>query len=235
MVASAARPLPVKARSRSLGLSLGTTYNIVRTLVHDGYLVFEYDGVVLGPSVLSLGSAGEQGFEFARIRSALRRLADESGATAYMCQYLDGEVHIVDFVESSRVPPPELWVGVSESAHATAFGKQILTELSAAERLDYLSRHSLASLTPYTIRDRNMLMKQLDHVGDVTVEREEYALGYACVAAPVRAPDVVGALALALPSVERKASMAVKVEALRKQAAKIALHLGAGRFGQFSS
>ena len=36
IVANATRPLPVKAIAQLTGLSLGTTYNITRTLVHEG-------------------------------------------------------------------------------------------------------------------------------------------------------------------------------------------------------
>src|SRR5690606_209029 len=54
MVANAPRPLPVKALASSAGLSLGTTYNIVRTLVHEGYLAREPDGLVLGKRFPSL-------------------------------------------------------------------------------------------------------------------------------------------------------------------------------------
>jgi DNA-binding IclR family transcriptional regulator len=90
---------------------------------------------------------------------------------------------------------------VQESGHATAFGKCILSCLDHGDRDEYLSRHRLADLTPHTVTDRRALERRLSlPTSEVSGEREEYLLGTACVAVPVRAPGVLGAVAISMPA-----------------------------------
>jgi DNA-binding IclR family transcriptional regulator len=230
MVANAPRPLPVKMLAQVCGLSVGTTYNIVRTLIHEGYLTHESDGLVLGSRFPSLRLGDEGGIFLARVRPALHRITEEIGATAYLSRYSDGEVQIVDIVDAASSPRLELWVGIDHSAHATALGKQILTELSPEQRLDYLSRHPLAQLTSHTISDRRALLAQLEHRPTSAVDDEEYAIGYTCIAVPVRAPELIASLAIAFPTRTKPRNVDAIVRHLQTSAGKLSLQLGADRF-----
>ena len=226
IVANSPRPMPVKTLSAVTGLTTGTTYNLVRTLVHEGYLTSEPDGLVLGTRFPAFQSETDaRGVFLARVRAALRTVTDEVGATAYLSRYHDGEMHLVDIVDAVRNPRIELWVGLDASAHATALGKQILAELSDDERLDYLSRHRLEELTPRTISDRRTLLTQLEHSPGFAVDQEEYAIGNTCVAVPVIAPNVMASLAISLPSehvVDRRLVMR-----MQQTARRLSLQLGA--------
>ena len=54
-VGEASRPLPAKALARRAGLPLATTYHLLRTLVHEGYLArIDGAGYVLGEHVATL-------------------------------------------------------------------------------------------------------------------------------------------------------------------------------------
>ncbi len=234
IVANAARPLPVKAVARVSGLSLGTTYNITRTLVHEGYLATEPDGLVLGPRFPSLRTVDDEGVFLARVRQTLRKVSEELGATAYLSRFDDGEVWIVDIVDAVASPRVELWVGINDSVHATALGKQILAELSPAERSDYLSRHPPEGLTPHTISDRRTLLSQLENSSEAAIDRQEYAIGYDCVAVPVRAPGVIASLAISLPSDRRDVDLSAMIQGLRSSAGALSLQLGTMKFGQFT-
>jgi len=226
IVANSPRPMPVKTLSAVTGLTTGTTYNLVRTLIHEGYLTSEPDGLVLGTRFPAFQSETDaRGVFLARVRAALRTVTDEVGATAYLSRYHDGEMHLVDIVDAVRNPRIELWVGLDASAHATALGKQILADLSDDERLDYLSRHRLEELTPRTISDRRTLLTQLEHSPGFAVDEEEYAIGNTCVAVPVIAPNVMASLAISLPSehvVDRRLVMR-----MQQTARRLSLQLGA--------
>lgn len=232
VVASEPRPVTPKALARLTGLTLGTTYNIVRTLIHEGYLSQEPDGLVLGPRFPALRPREDQGVFLARIRAALHEVVEATGTSAYLCRYSqdDGEVHLVDIVDGRRYPSVELWVGAQDSAHATALGKQILAELPRRDRLDYLSRHPLAELTPHTISDQRTLLAQLEQPGGATVDREEYALGFTCLAVPVRAPGLLASLAISLPKDAPHPGTARLVPVLQHIAGNLALRLGTERF-----
>ena len=93
----------------------------------------------------------------AHARPALEWLRDELGSAVYLARYVDGEVVVVEIVDSARAPRIDLWVGMHDAAHATALGKCILGQLRAADREDYLSRHPLHDLTPRTVVDRRRL------------------------------------------------------------------------------
>ncbi|WP_217180318.1 IclR family transcriptional regulator [Streptomyces sp. AC495_CC817] len=227
IVANSPRPLPTKTLAAVTGLTAGTTYNLVRTLVHEGYLASEPDGLVLGSRFPAFQTELDaRGVFLARVRAALRDVTDEVGATAYLSRYDDGEMHLVDIVDAVQHPRVELWVGLQSSAHATALGKQILTDLSEAERADYLARHTLEELTPHTISDRSTLLRQLENSPGFSVDDEEYAVGSTCIAVPVIAPQVTASLAISLPSAEAVIDTGL-VTTLQRAARRLSLQLGA--------
>lgn len=235
IVANSPRPVPVKTLAARTGLTPGTTYNLVRTLVHEGYLVSEPDGLVLGenfPAFRKQSDAG--GVFFAHVRAALRHATEEVGATAYLSRYDDGELHLVDIVDAARSPRIDLSVSLDSSAHATALGKQILADLSREERMDYLSRHPLEQLTPRTIRDPRALLTALDRSRGFAVDCEEYAIGNACVAVPVIAPNIRASLAVSLPVGDPRLDFSL-IEKLRLVARRLSLHLGADALGGSAS
>lgn len=232
VVANSPRPMPAKALAHASGMTLGTTYNLVRTLVREGYLAAEPDGLVLGSRFPGLREPAGSGVFLARVRESLNEVADDLGATAYLSRYTDGEVHLVDIVDAKSSPRVELWVGLQFSAHATALGKQILAELSPEERRDYLSRHSLEELTPYTIRDRRLLLEQLERREPAMLDRQEYAIGFTCLAVPVQASGVTASLAVSIPAHTSAAESNALAIRLRAIANRLSLRLGADRFGQ---
>lgn len=227
IVANSPRPLPTKMLAAATGLTPGTTYNLVRTLIHEGYLASEPDGLVLGMRFPSFQQEiDSRGVFLARVRSALRDVTEEIGATAYLSRFDDGEMHLVDIVDAVRNPRVELWVGLQSSAHATALGKQILAELPDEHRLDYLSRHRLEELTPRTISDRETLLTQLEHSRGWAIDREEYVIGATCVAVPVVAPNITASLAISLPA-DRAVVDRALVTRLQGAARRLSLQLGA--------
>lgn len=224
-VAAASHPVTAKALARHLDLSLGTTYNLARTLVHEGYLAVEHDGYVLGPHFPALTSA-QDGVAVAHGREILKAIRDELDVPAYLTRYDDGEISIIDIVDDRSCPRLDLWVGVQDSAHATAFGKQILATLGPEERLDYLSRHAMADLTPHTISDSRVLLHALERGATVTVDHQEYALGYTCVAVPVVTPTMLGAIAVSAPAA-RQRQVESRAVTLQRAAGRLSLRLGA--------
>ncbi|MGV2901453.1 IclR family transcriptional regulator [Microbacterium sp. AGC62] len=227
IVANSPRPLPTKMLAAITGLTPGTTYNLVRTLVHEGYLSSEPDGLVLGTRFPSFQQQiDSRGVFLARVRAALRDVTEDVGATAYLSRFADGEMHLVDIVDAVRNPRVELWVGLQSSAHATALGKQILADLPDDERLDYLSRHRLEELTPRTISDRTTLLTHLEHSPGWAVDHEEYVIGATCVAVPVIAPGVTASLAISLPA-DRAVVDSELVATLQRTARRLSLQLGA--------
>lgn len=202
VVGDADRPLSAKILARRAGLAQPTAYHLLRTLVHEGYLAkVDGEGYVLGDRVAALaGRLGGKAAHALRWRPVLKELHDELNAAAYLAVLADGEITVVDIVDSPTTPRVDLWVGFHDAAHATALGKAVLSALDDRDRQAYLAAHDLPDLTPRTVTDRRVLLRELQAVGDYALDHEEYALGTACVATPVRTPTMTGAVAVSVPS-----------------------------------
>jgi IclR family transcriptional regulator, acetate operon repressor len=197
-VGEAAYPVPAKALARRTGLPRPTTYHLLRTLVHEGYLRRVDGGYVLGDRIDAL-SKQSAAARTARIHPTLRQLHDQLGAAAYLSILDDGEISLVDVADSPRAPRVDLWVGFHDAAHATALGKAVLSSIDEPDRHDYLAEHELADLTPHTVTSKRTLLRQLTEPSGYALDREEYALGTACVAAIVPSPSMAAAVAVSVP------------------------------------
>jgi DNA-binding IclR family transcriptional regulator len=197
-----------KEIARAAGLPLATTYHLLRTCAHEGWLQRLDDGsYVLGHRIDLVRQRGTAARGLAHARPALEWLRDEVGGAVYLARWADGEIVVADIVDSPRAPRIDLWVGIHDAGHATAIGKSVLGQLTAADRDDYLARHPLHDLTPRTVVDRRRL--RLPPPDGVACDDGEYAVGVSCLAAPVDA-DGIGAVgvvvrppALGRPTVHR--------------------------------
>jgi IclR family acetate operon transcriptional repressor len=182
-----------KEVARATGLPLATTYHLLRTCAHEGWLQRLDDGsYVLGHRIDVVRAQGTDARAVAHARPALEWLRDALGGAVYLARYVDGEIVVAEIVDSVRAPRIDLWVGMHDAAHATALGKCILGQLPALEREDYLTRHPLHDLTPRTVIDRRRL--QLPTSGEIAVDDGEYAIGVCCVAATVTTGRDAGAV-----------------------------------------
>ncbi|MET8678225.1 IclR family transcriptional regulator C-terminal domain-containing protein [Streptomyces sp. NPDC004647] len=192
---------PAKQLAREAGLPLATTYHLLRTLAHDGYLrKLDDGGYVIGDQLHTLHVGSRTQTLLSRIRPALAALRDELSAATYLTFYEEGEIRVAEIVDGPRAPRVDLWVGFEDAGHATALGKCVLRELDDDSRNDYLSRHDLADLTPRTITHRSELLQRLSlsPAAPAVMDLEEYALGTVCLAVPVYSGQMLGALGVSL-------------------------------------
>ncbi|MFG2682029.1 IclR family transcriptional regulator [Streptomyces sp. NPDC048392] len=215
---------PAKQLARETGLALGTTYHLLRTMVHDGYVRRLEDGTfVLGERLGALHAGSRDQAALSRVRPTLTELRDGLSAAAYLTFYEDGEIRVAEIVDGPRAPRVDLWVGFEDAAHATALGKSVLRELDGEARADYLSRHVMNDLTPRTITYRAELLRRLDTAaaqGPAVTDVEEYRLGTACVAVPVRQGDTIGSLGISL-DIDRTACLEDAVTTLLATAERV--------------
>ena len=192
---------PAQQLAREAELPLATTHNLLRTLVHDGYLrELEDGGYVLGGRLDTLQSGGREQRQLSYVRPALASLRDDLSAAAYLTFYEDGEIQVAEIVDGPQAPRVDIWVGFEDAGHATALGKCLLREIGDEARDEYFSRHPLADLTPRTITGRSELMQRLatSPRAPVVTDMEEYSLGTYCVAVPVFRGQTPGSLGVSL-------------------------------------
>jgi DNA-binding IclR family transcriptional regulator len=190
--------------SASLALPLPTVYRLMQTLVQSDYLVhlrsehrFElgYKLHRLGVSLhRQIGVPQQVGAEVAELHASAR-------AAAYFAVYRGSDVvviHIVDSPENPRLQT--LTFGFHEAAHATAFGKIMLSGMTAEQRDQYLCAHGQARLTQTTLTNRATLDHDLAVISAAGVawEHEEFMPGMSCAAVGVRddAGLMVGSVAV---------------------------------------
>jgi len=191
-----------KEIARAADLPLATTYHLLRTCAHEGWLQRLADGsYVLGHRIDVVRDHGTAARGIAHARPALEWLRDTLGGAVYLARYADGEIVVAEIVDSARAPRIDLWVGMHDAAHATALGKCILGQLPVHEREDYLARHPLHDLTPRTVVDRRRL--QLPPAGGIAVDDGEYAIGVCCLATTVTTGAAAGAVGVVTREVGR--------------------------------
>ncbi len=192
----------VQQLARAAELPELTAGRLLHELARDGYLDELDDGAFAlherGPRLPADNGLASQ----ERIRPLLSSLRDTLSAAVYLTLYDEGEIRVLEIVDSARAPQVNVWVSFQEAGHATALGKSVLRELDPEARANYLSRHALADLTPRTITRREELLRELDAApsGPVSMDRGEYSRGTTCAAVPVYSGDQVGSIGISFRS-----------------------------------
>ncbi len=229
VVAEADDGVTAKAIARRAGLKLSTTYHLINTLVNEGYLVRLDDrhGFGVGYEIPKLYQRLCSKLDVPpEIAASVASVHQEAQAAAYFASFRDAEIVLVHVVDSPSCPRIDMLdVGFAESAHATAFGKVMLSTLPPGARRTYLSVHGMQQLTPLTVTDRWELEAELDQarLRGVVAEVEEFQLKSACLAAPVRNPAgrVVGTMAVSVPAAQFGERRPALERIVRKGAAEI--------------
>lgn len=133
-------------------------------------------------------------------RAILRRLVDDVGETCNLAMLTKGELTYLDRVEASWPLRLHLPAGATLPVHCSASGKLLLAMKPPAERAQLVAELNLTRHTERTICDRQLLAAELDRIASngYALDNEEYVLGVACVAVPVRRADgeVIAAVAV---------------------------------------
>ncbi|MGQ4515642.1 IclR family transcriptional regulator domain-containing protein [Streptomyces sp. DW26H14] len=214
--------------ARESGLPAAHLSALLALLCREGYVERLADGAyVAGDSLALLGSDEAHGRTVeAKLQLALAQLRDSLGAAVYISRYIDGEIRVTQVAAGPGMPAVKEWVEFSASAHASAVGKCLLTQLDQSSRRDHLSRHKVARLTSRTITNERVLLSRLDSQPPTVpvLDLQEYAVGTVCAAVPLTAGSTVGALALSLP-VEHAHRLRAAAASLNREAAPLALTL----------
>ncbi|WP_443066699.1 helix-turn-helix domain-containing protein [Streptomyces sp. NBC_01255] len=221
-VSSHADGAPAKQLARETGLPLPTTYHLLRTLTHEGYLRREKGVFVLGDAAVRLAGGGAVQNRRIKIEDSLARWRDEIGVPVYFALYREGEIELVAVADTPSAPAVEEWADFRETAHAHAIGQCLLSQLDLKTRQDHLDRHPVEAITPYTVRNRRVLLDRLGGLGrmEPLVERQEYALGTVCAAIPITAGSAAAAMAISLP-LHQEERLLPAVERLRTEIGRL--------------
>lgn len=160
-------------------------------------------------------------------RTVLRKLVADLRETCNLCVLRRGELVYLDRVEADWPLRLHLPVGTTLPPHSAASGKLLLAFKPVAERDALMEAMPLQRFTDRTITDRQLLAAELDRIAanGYAVDNEEYVVGVACVAVPVREAGgtVVAAVAVHAATARLPLSRALEfVPTLNTAAAAIA-------------
>lgn len=213
---------PAKQLARETGLPLPTTYHLLRTLTHEGYLRREKGVFVIGEAALRLAGGGAVQNRRTRIEDSLALWRDEIGVPVYFALYREGEIELVAVADTPAAPAVGEWADFRETGHAHAIGQCLLGQLDEKTRQDHLDRHPVQALTPYTLRNRRAFLDRLGGMGrmEPIIERQEYALGTVCAAIPITMGSTAATMAISLP-LHQADRLLPAVDRLRNETARL--------------
>jgi DNA-binding IclR family transcriptional regulator len=229
----------VKQIAHACGLSLATTYHLVRTLEYEGYLIRLDSGrYLVGLAISDRFRDLAAAFRAPdTVEECLRRLAEDTGHSYFLARFVQGRVAVTAVTEGPRTPHLEdLIVGFDDAAHATALGKTLLATLTPQQRRGYLKTLGMRRYTAATIIDPAALEADLAQYvpHGVFFEVGQYRDGLACAGTLVNAdPDparrVAVACALPIPDARQAGAHALR-HRLHQAAAGLAraMHDGYG-------
>lgn len=206
VVAGDPRGATAKDISTVLGIPLPSVYRLLQTLVASEHVVHlkEQRRYGLGYKVHTLDtSLRQQVGTPLSVQRAVRELHTAADAAAYFAVYRGDAIvvaHVVDSPHRPRINPMDF--GFTDAAHATAFGKILLSRMDDDEVGEYLVRHGMRPMTDRTLTTVPALGRELARVRaeGIAVEREEFMPGASCMAAPVLSPAgrTLGSVAVSL-------------------------------------
>ncbi|KAB2344443.1 IclR family transcriptional regulator [Actinomadura rudentiformis] len=224
----------------SLGLARGTAHGILRTLQGVGFV--EQDEATgkyqLGAALLHLGTSYLDVNELrSRAINWADALAARSGEAVRIGTLLDGQVLVVHHVFRPDDTLQALDVGTLVPLHATALGK-VLLAYDTTVTAELLAMPELTAYSRHTITSSQVLTRTLKEIrdGGWAAEAEEFTVGEAGVAAPIRGHGglVVGAIGIS-GAVERICDVRGRpqpklVTFVRDAARAVSRDLGASRW-----
>ncbi|MFD1716093.1 IclR family transcriptional regulator [Amnibacterium flavum] len=197
--------LPVADAAREAGIPLTTAYHLINTMLSEGFLTRDTSRrYMLGPKIATLVVGYERGGPPPARLAEVRRLAEETGETAYLSGWRDNQVVALATIEGSSAVRvgSAIHTELSGLEHARAAGKTMLAHLSPSDLDAYLASHELTKVTANTVTDVAVLREQLQtirHVG-YAVEEAEFTDGVGCVTAPIlQGRTCVGCFTISAP------------------------------------
>ncbi|WP_053687515.1 IclR family transcriptional regulator domain-containing protein [Streptomyces sp. IGB124] len=176
--------------------------DLLLELLRSQQLVTTVSGVHFPGPVLAMARRGDPPERL--VQQSLDRLRDQTRAAIYISTYAGGQVVVPHYSEGPLAPGVQQWVDFRDTAHASANGKALLSQLTFEGRMDHLTRHQQIKLTDHTITTSRELFDALDGGGPRAAQYDyrEYSRRNVCVAYSVGTPGKATCVALSLPSGE---------------------------------
>lgn len=179
--------------SERTGLSRTAARRYLRTLKFIGYLESDDHYFWLTHKVLRLSSSYLSSAHLPKVTQPILNLLSTQTNLTFSLVVLD-EHEVVPIARSYlpqqdnlRLNPYGMHLGNRLPAHATSTGKVLLATLTLEEQQNWVKKHGLKRLTPYTIQDEAQFYQVLHDIQqqDYCLSKEEHELGVIAIAVPI--------------------------------------------------
>lgn len=192
--------------SNEIGVSKGTVYNHLATLMDEDYIVKdENDDYHLGLRFIDVSHNAKSRVPILNLaRSEVDKLAEKSGEMALFTVEEHGMGVCLYVAYGDQAVQTPLYVGHRDSLHHTAVGKAILAHLPEERVDEIVEQRGLPQVTEHTITDRDELAEELEEVRKrgIAFNQQETIHGLVGVGAPItnQEGEVMGALSIIGPT-----------------------------------
>lgn len=224
----------VRELAYELGANKSTTYRLMATLNSLGVLKKdeETEKYSLGLKLFELGHRVDLHSAFiAKTHPILEEVVAEITETVHLGILKEGQVLMVDRLESPQGLKLNSSIGSYSPAYCTSLGKILLSNLDKKAFDAYFEHTEFSPFTQHTILEKKPLQKELAKIRKqgFALDKEEKEYGLICLGVPVfnRKGEMIAALSAAGPAQRFKAHMLKEyVQILRKGANLIQQKLG---------
>jgi len=215
-----------------LGTTRATIYPTLHTMLTHGYLDRDGNGrFVLGMKIVERSGQKLAHLDVRTIAQVhLRELARQLNANAHLATLHGNEVLYLEREQGRPAVVLREVIGRRVSPHCTALGKALLAFLPVEDRSRIANDLDYVAYTSRTITDPAALLRDLETVerNGYALETEEFHLGSACIAAPVRGHDgrVIAAISVSMSLEDLSKRREELAETIRETAGRISGELG---------
>jgi IclR family transcriptional regulator, acetate operon repressor len=216
----------------SLRIPRSSLFHLLTNLLSRNFLERDptTEGYRLGAEVAAIARKVQGPSLGDRVTPLLHQLSQEASETCGLYVRIGDSVEVVASAISTQALSYTMKAGMNAPLYAVSAGKIVLADLGSRELNDYLARATFAPVTPYTVRSKAALKKELQQVKATgfAYSREEFTLGITAIATAVRSgATLYGAINLAVPTARFTPSRDAEFrEALRRTAQIIAKEIG---------
>jgi IclR family acetate operon transcriptional repressor len=182
----------------------GTLHRQISNLIEEGLLTVNRDqSYGLGLRLLQFASKAWAGNQFRAIAEPhIRKLHEATGETVHLGVLRGTEVIYLDKIESRQSVRTVSQIGNAAPAWCTGVGKAALSALPDAELRERVGRIRFVRYTPNTLGDARSLLEEIEQIrkDGNAYDREEHETGIVCVAAPVRAEQLIAGVSVTGPA-----------------------------------
>ena len=194
----------VSELAEAIGLSKGSAYSYLATLVENGYAVADDGRYRLSFRHLSLSRAAiDRIGPYDVVTEQLDAVADEHGERAQFAVEEGGRTVYLYRAAGEEAVNPSVDIGRYEYLHCIALGKTMLARLPDDRVDEVVDRHGLPARTSSTVTDRGELDAELERIRDrgYAVDDGERVHGIRCIAVPLNTgdSDPLGAISISGP------------------------------------